>query len=66
MHGTGAGAAGATAAAASAPAPAAPGSAWVGDQLLYAGSQAQSDSLLMGGSNGMQVCQVRAAHWQRS
>lgn len=37
-------------------APAAPGSAWVGaDELLYAGSQAQSDSLLMGQDASMQV-----------
>jgi hypothetical protein len=35
---------------------AAAGSAWVGaDELLYAGSQAQSDSLLMGQDNSMQV-----------
>jgi hypothetical protein len=63
VHGMGAAAAGATAAAASdAAAPAAPGSAWVGaDQLLYGTSRAQSDSLLMGGDNGMQVCCARCS-----
>lgn len=38
---------------------AAPGSAWVGaDELLYAGSQAQDDALLLGGDNSMQVYQA--------
>lgn len=65
-HGTGAAAAAAAAATAATaaagdaataePAAAAPGSAWVGaDELLYAGSQAQSDNLLIGGDNSMQV-----------
>lgn len=55
-HGQGAAAAGTAAAASSAAAAAAPGSAWVGaDELLYAGSQAQSDCLLMGGDNSMQA-----------
>jgi hypothetical protein len=60
-HGIAAAAAAGAAAAFTEPATgaAAPGSAWVGaDELLYAGSQAQDDALLLGGDNSMQVCQA--------